>query len=148
MKLVVSLMLVSMFFAGCVVVTGPETDLKSPLNVLNSDHYEKSKVIMGLPIVTRKEKLTEISGTVSLKLPLFLQPLRHVRLLLKDVDMKTVAELQSNSDGQFKYLGSLKNGRYTIEILSKHYLGKIDFRISGYLKNNISVIALSKSEAL
>lgn len=132
---------------GCLVlivscVTGPRAERKSPLNILNGENYQTgsdgSTDRVVVPILTRKERLTTVAGSVYVQDNLTRIPMRFQTVVLKS-KAKVIFETNSNEKGEYKFTGVLPNGSYTLGAESKEYSGKTAIEISTYENLGIDI---------
>ena len=127
----------------CGCATG-EAERKSPLNVLNGEHYAGSSAYIGspnldrLPIgLRRKNKSTTIRGTVMVQQVHLPQPLRGVQVQLMDRDNQLIAEGLSQADGSYVLNADIPNGRYQLIAEFKNYATKQVLTVSQYEIDNV-----------
>ena len=152
-----------LFTSSCIV--GPKSERKSKLSYLNGELYEnsnsgsvsigpvrnipvikrsRSNSIISLPLTTRKNKRTSISGSLNLIINGLPSPLNRQELIIKDTKGMIVAKTFSHSDGSFKINKVLTNGSYTISIKSNHYKGSTSFEIISYEIKNLNLLVKNK----
>ncbi len=132
--------LVSSLLLSC--AGGPKQDKKSPLNVLSGEHYTANEVL-GVPILERKIKNTDILGRVSIIDPLAVIPNDLMVQLWQD--KKLVAETKAEKTGHFAFNGNYDNGRYQLRVSSSRYAGEHDLTIDSFRIENVNLTAEKKS---
>ena len=138
----ISLIVLAMvYLAAC--VTG-EGERKSPLNVLNADHYQSAPMVgydgVVIPILKRKDKLTTVSGRLVVGEALNEVPLKFQKIqILKGKN--TMSEITTDANGNFVFNAALANGKYSLFLPSKKYIANASIEVQSYEIKNLVVQA-------
>lgn len=122
---------------------GPKAERKSPLNVLSGEHYgggALSPSELGVPLLKRKDKSTQVKGRVVIRDGVVEIPLRGIKLNLIYKD-KTVLSQTSGMNGEFEFIGIIENGSYFIKIEDPKYSGEITLNVDEYTYDGLVVLA-------
>lgn len=96
--------LVGVCLAGC--ISGPKAPDRKFSEKLNSDAYETSDAVMGVPILKRSPHTRKISGKVLCGEGIQQRPGNHVKVTLS-ADDKVVASTSTGADGAYEMIASV-----------------------------------------
>ncbi len=128
---------------------GPKTDPKSPLNYLSGENYQATDSIMGVTVVDRKARSTEISGSVVGKVKDISDgaigvPLRNIQVALLTTKGQKIAETITTEYGDFKFSVPLQNGTYQLAVDTQKYVGSRSIEVTSYELHNLALEVASK----
>jgi hypothetical protein len=117
---------------------GPTQEKKSALNYLNGEHYDRSAVIFGVPVIERKTKETVISGRIQMDDPFAKIP-GDVQLSLMSGE-KIISTAHAGKSGIFKLQGVFSDGDYLLKAISTSLAGVVSLKINSYQMNDVLIV--------
>ena len=126
-------------------VTGPNTEKKHTLDVLNGENYDvgpsgPAEVIL-IPVVKSKQRESQVVGQVVILSRGAPTPLRYVSVGLYDTQNRLVTQASTDSDGKFILRATILNGEYQLRLTSEKYSGSQSVSIKDYSTSGIMITA-------
>lgn len=120
---------------GC--VTGPKTEKKNALEVLNGENYQVNATGGAGPVyvplnLERRVRVTRIAGHVRLAGDAFAPYPPRVEVALLDGQDRELERTMTDSDGAFQFARTLPNGRYRLRTTTPQFDGDLPFDVSAY----------------
>lgn len=144
-----SLIVLILPFSIASCVTGPRTEMKTPLSVLNGENYDHgpggAADRLVVPVITTKERNTHIRGRVILRDGLTEIPLRGLLLKIHSND-RSIQEVLTDAKGEFLFSGVFKNSRYQIFCQSEKFVCESSIDLHAYEIKGLVLEAREKSK--
>lgn len=131
------LILLTLILGGC--SHGPTQEHKSPLNVLNGEHYGSTLTVGPVPVmVNQYAKETKITGHIEAFDSFSKLPRKAEVKLLKNNNV--LLTTTTTSAGNFSFKTELLNGEYSLVARGDQMSGKVNFLVDKYEVDNLIII--------